>query len=47
MMDFFLRIKDVTVDDKGFSDATMKSEALVPVPAPGIMEVSLRNNYHN
>lgn len=28
------------VDDEGFSDATIKSESLVPVPAPGIIEVS-------
>ncbi|XP_022170944.1 uncharacterized protein LOC111034176 isoform X1 [Myzus persicae] len=33
-------VKDVNkVDDEGFSDATMKSESLVPVPAPGIIEV--------
>lgn len=45
---FFIRIKDVNVDDAEFSDATMKNEALVPVPAPGIIEVNLRyNNYYN
>lgn len=40
---FFLsRPKDVKVDDEGFSDATMKNEASVPVPAPGIIEVRIR-----
>ncbi|XP_025415645.1 ankyrin repeat and fibronectin type-III domain-containing protein 1 isoform X2 [Sipha flava] len=29
----------IKVDDERFSDATIKSESLVPVPAPGIIEV--------
>lgn len=37
----FYRAKDpVKPDDEGFAEASMKSEALVPVPAPGIIEVS-------
>lgn len=44
---FSVRIKDINVDDEEFSEVTMKSEALVPVPAPGIIEVNFRhNNYY-
>lgn len=36
------RVKDIEVNDEGFSNVSIKSESIVPVPAPGIIEVNLK-----